>query len=688
MATIRDGIRSGGGNTGRKDLLNTNIAASVLPLLRLNDVTSLVLLEFHPEVEADTVDWILGTFLAPEILGGADILGMVIGRTRAGGPMVVVGATPERLLLEVTLVEDLFRPRLRCTAPSVGGPRDRHHTDGLSGILSSAKCVTLLQRILSKLCVGEREEVQVFQRIHIPPGEAVIASLCCHGVITDSYPLHEASRQHSLKAGWCVGLKPFSNNEHLLWLEEIRDYFGERVALYFGFQGRLIHSLLLKAVLSVLLYFSPMNLGNGMVFFSLSNMVWSAVFLQGWEYKSKSLKRHWSTAVTQQPVQNQQSSLVSPPASSPQEAGAPRVSDPPPSPSPPPAQTHDDAFSFGEMHWKRLLHSLVFLTCTIFLSSCLILTYMLLDEEVRALLRTEDHLALYYNSVLYVPEVTLTLAMAGMDCVAYQLSNSLNPHRQQRQQSKLHQQHYLLPELIFSCLFNHFAVHVYTALVLRNFSELRYHLAVQLATHLTLKLLSAALLPCLGRRVRRVPPGRGYQESQLNESPIVKDILEQSTRPGSDSQTWSYLELLISYCHVMFFSCIYPQCALWCLFITVVKSRLDMWNLCDQERRAFPQMSFPAGGIGVWQRVFEVVETLAVLINLNLLWSSGEMTSTYWEVLKMYVLLLMLMLTLGGGINSLVLHLIQATDGQREEPGTRHARLPRRHPHQPSTQVM
>uniref|UniRef100_A0A3P8ZUZ2 Anoctamin n=1 Tax=Esox lucius TaxID=8010 RepID=A0A3P8ZUZ2_ESOLU len=609
----------------------------------------LILLEFHPEAEADTVDWLLGRILTKESLGGLDLLARVISQNRAGGAIIAVGTTSERLLLEAD--EDLlFRPKpgcsLRAQLPEVGDPGGMSTAEGVCGILSSAECVTLLQRILARLRVGVCERVQVFRQIHLLPDEPVVASLSSNGVLTDTYPFHEAQLLQSLQGRW----------RHQQLLEEIRSYFGEAVALYFELQGLLVGALFLKSTMSIFLHFYALRLGWGMVLFTLSGFVWSGLFLQRWRQKSKDLERDWGTVVVDQAHSHSSTA----PAASREAQGST-----PPQPE-----------GLRKMVWKRLQHSFTFLTCNLCLSSTLILMYLHLDGLVEDVLQNGGLSSICYHILVYIPEITLTVAMAGMDCLAFQMSQSLD-HEQTGEKSTRKQP--LLPEVILSCMFNHFAVHFYRVLVLDDVTTVRFHLAVQLATLLGLKLLSAIQFNPL--RKRRVPPGDNYQELQ---PPIVKQITEQSSRPPCDTQTRGYLELLISYCHVMFFSGIYPKVALWCLLTIGTKSHVDLWHLCSDLRRPFPQTSHRDDTL--WRRVFRGFEALAILLNSLSLWSSPDsrflFPSTGWELLTGFLLLTLLVLGLRGAVAFLVLHLARGDGRRAEQPETRRPRLPRLHRHQ------
>ncbi|XP_067087639.1 anoctamin-10-like [Osmerus mordax] len=674
--SLRDGIFLGGGSTWRKELVNVTAATSTFPIKRLGELRPLLLLEFHPDTPADTVDWLLGRILAAESLGGADLLGRVIGVTRARGPMVVVGAPPERLLLEAD--EDLlFRHKPFCSLLGEE-PRGAGPTAGLCGMLSSAECVTLLQRILGKLRVGDWEEVRVFPSMRLLPGEAVMTTLARSKVLTDCYPLHDAALLQSLKAHWtyrCWGLWPQTHAQHRLLLEEIRAYFGESLAAYVSFEGELVGSLLLKAILSLLLWFYPLQVGCGLLFYSLSSVLWSEMFLQGWRRRSEAREKDWSTVMTHVPHSQSPSPSPSP---SPGPAGTPVVADP----GPAPVRQRQDSL-LGEVSWTRLLHSLSFLSCVLLLSCALLLNYLhfggLLKE---VLVRQDDAVAPSLRHVLfYLPEVALTLAMAGVDCLALWLSRSLSPRPGPGGRPSPFppppppaERHYLLLELILSCLFNHFAVHFYRALALQDFDALRRHLAAQLATRLSLKLLAASLPPCPAWATRAPAPGRPNQDRQ---PPVLRQIQEQSSRPECGSQTRSYLELLLSYCHVMFFSGVYPQCAVWCLLLAAAQSRLDVRRLCVAQRRPFPQATWE--GVGVWEQVFGGLEVLAVLLNSTLLWVSPEFRTLFHsysqgKVLRAFLLLQFILLALRAALSALLHSLARAFSRQAEQINPRHPR--------------
>ncbi|KAJ7992688.1 hypothetical protein DPEC_G00281280 [Dallia pectoralis] len=191
---------------------------------------------------------------------------------------------------------------------------------------------------------------------------------------------------------------------------------------------------------------------------------------------------------------------------------------------------------------------------------------------------------------------------------------------------------------------------------------------MQLATHLGLKLLSATHFSRL--RKRRVPPGGNSWKLQ---PPVLRQITEQSSRPPCDTQMWGYLNLLISYCHVMFFSGIYPQVPLWCLVTVGTNCHTDLWRLCSGVRRPFPQTSHRDDVL--WQRVFRGAEALAVLFHSVLLWSSlnsgSLILTTGWEL--GFLLLILLLFSQRGAVSSLV----RADGRPAEPPGTCHPRLQR-----------
>ncbi|XP_076122763.1 anoctamin-10-like [Alosa pseudoharengus] len=634
----------------------------------------MVLFKFHPKVTTKAVDWLMVKISAPELQGGADLPCRLLGNSKQGEPVVVVGADIERLLLEAD-ESILFRHKPYSSAirlseavcsdsqganlgpetqgegkPGEADEERRSAANGLQGMISSAEAVSLLLKVLGQLKVGDTEEVNVFPNIFLTPGEPVISSMLHRGAITAAYPLHEVPVLEHLERRWRAswfGFKPFCQREIL---EDIMDYFGKPVALYFGFMWTLANALLKKSVLYLCLHFCLMQEFNSPLL-SFTGVVWSRLFLHGWKQKSEALKAEWGSG---EPMQRHW-------------------------PGSPPSTHQNQENLSADTGWKRVLSSVLFLTLTVLMTSTVTATYLDLDGKLKNHLSADKHKSPYSHLCLYLPDVFLSVTMTALDWFAVELSGHLNSRSASPSSSSfLGSQQPLLPELVVFCLFNHFGVHFYQALQLRELSGLGQRISVQLATQCTLNLLLSLLLPCAKQRAVR-----GMDWTKAGVPPVLQQIQRQCDWPSSDnSQTRCYLELLTSYGYVMLFSSMSPQCVLWCWAAVFLKSWLDMWRLGWAVCRPLP-CEAPAGGITVWQEVFLVVETLVILGNIILLQTSAEaeellLDPSPWELVQALGQQLFL-LVLGSAAANLVFGFFQAVGWHAGQPGQRHHRHYRIH---------
>lgn len=594
---------------------------------------------------------------------------------------MVVSADIERLLLEAdeailfrhkpyssgmrlsgTLLSELGATNVGPKSEGMGkqGEEDkegkRSMAHGLHGMISSAEAVNLLLKVLNQLKVSDMEEVNILPNVVLSPGALVMSSMLQHGAITAAYPLHEVPVLEHLERKWRAswfGFKPFCQRE---MLEDIKDYFGKPVALYFGFMWTLANGLLQKSALYLCLHLCVMQECSA-PFLSFTGVVWSRLFLRSWNLKSKTLKAEWGCG---EPMHRQR-------------------------PGSPSSVRHNQENLSVDTGWKRVLLSVLFLTVTVLMSSTVTATYLHLDEKFKSHFSADIHKTSYSQLCLYLPDVFLSVSMTVLDWFAVELSGHFNSisASDSTSSSSLASHHHnhqpLLPQLVVFCLFNHFGVHFYQALQLRELSILGQRLSVQLATQCSLNLLLSLLLPFT--KLWRV---RGTNWGKAGRPPMLQQIQRQCDWPSSDnSQSCCYLELLILYTYVMLFSSVSPQCVLWCGAAIFLKSWLDMWRLGWAVCRPLPYVE-STGGIAVWQEVLLVVEAMAVLGNTILLQSSNEAEEffqglSWWELVEVALGLQLILLVLGSTTANLMFSIFQAVGWHAEQPGQRQHRHYRLH---------
>lgn len=78
-------------------------------------------------------------------------------------------------------------------------------------------------------------------------------------------------------------------------VDDIRRYFGEGLALYFGFLEYFTFALVPMAVIGIPYYLFDWEDYDKYVLFAVFNLVWSTIFLEVWKRCSATLAYRWGT---------------------------------------------------------------------------------------------------------------------------------------------------------------------------------------------------------------------------------------------------------------------------------------------------------------------------------------------------------------------------------------------------------
>lgn len=85
----------------------------------------------------------------------------------------------------------------------------------------------------------------------------------------------------------------------LLLLEKIRNYFGEKLGIYFAFLGFYTKALIPPALIGLIYFLTSWENINKHTFFAGFNLIWVTVFLEAWKRYSNELAYNWGTINTQ-----------------------------------------------------------------------------------------------------------------------------------------------------------------------------------------------------------------------------------------------------------------------------------------------------------------------------------------------------------------------------------------------------
>lgn len=138
-------------------------------------------------------------------------------------------------------------------------------------------------------------------------GQSVIAVLEKYGKIVQIYPLHEFETLNTLKSIWVkqlwtrqpLGVYCYNLTKSIIYLftshvEDIVEYFGMRIGLYFAWLENYTYSLTIPAVIGVLVWiclWDSKQYTRDLVqpVFGLFNILWISLFLEYWKLKSNQI---------------------------------------------------------------------------------------------------------------------------------------------------------------------------------------------------------------------------------------------------------------------------------------------------------------------------------------------------------------------------------------------------------------
>ncbi|CAN0395161.1 unnamed protein product [Lampetra fluviatilis] len=124
-------------------------------------------------------------------------------------------------------------------------------------------------------------------------GQAIFPELLAKGVVAQIFPLHEPRALAHFAKTWMYG---FLEKQPL---DQICEYFGVKVAVYFAWLGFYTSAMFYPAFFGLLLWLCTTSDQTSQdiscVAFSLFNVVWATLFLEGWKRHSAELSHRWGT---------------------------------------------------------------------------------------------------------------------------------------------------------------------------------------------------------------------------------------------------------------------------------------------------------------------------------------------------------------------------------------------------------
>ncbi|XP_060240998.1 anoctamin-10 isoform X2 [Meriones unguiculatus] len=526
--------------------------------------TPLVVIELAPDVKEETKEWLKNKIIAKKKDGGAQLLFRPLlnkyeKETLGNQNLYLVGASTIRLLL------------------------------GAEAVGLVKECADAAMRAFT---YGTRHNFKGFH----------VRRLLTSGIVTQVFPLHDPEALKKLEDEWytrfALKYQP---------IDSIRGYFGETIALYFGFLEYFTFALVPMAVIGLPYYLFVWEDYDKYVIFASFNLIWSTVILEVWKRGCASMAYRWGTLVMKRQFEEPRPGFHG-------VLGVNAVTG-----------REEPLYSSYRRQLRIYLVSLPFVCLCLCLSLHVMMVYF--DMEAWALGVHERSGAEWTGLLLYVPSIVYAVVIEVMNRLYRYAAEFLTSWENHRLESA-YQNHLVLKVLVFNFL-NCFASLFYIAFVLRDMKLLRQSLATLLITSQVLNQVVESLLPYWLQRKhcaqlkRKVRALKADVDTALYEQVLLEK--EMGTYLGTFDD---YLELFLQFGYVSLFSCVYPLAAAFAVLNNFTEVNSDALKMCRVFKRPFAE---PSASIGVWQLAFETMSVISVVTNCALIGMSPQVNALFPE---------------------------------------------------------
>ncbi|CAN8201435.1 unnamed protein product [Coccothraustes coccothraustes] len=344
--------------------------------------------------------------------------------------------------------------------------------DNELGFFSSQERQSIIRYWLENLRAKQGESLH---NIHFLEGQPIIPELAARGVIQQLFPLHEQRILKRLMKSWVQAVCEAQP------LDDICDYFGVKIAMYFAWLGFYTSAMVYPAVFGSILYtFTDSDQTSqdiSCVVFAIFNVIWATLFLEEWKRRGAEFAYKWGTLDT--PAE----SLEEP---RPQFRGTKRIS----------PVTSAEEFYYPP--WKRLLfQSLVSLPVCL---ACLTLVFLLMLTcfQLQELVLSIQELP---RVLRFLPKIILAVIVTACDELYKKVALWLNDMENYRLQSA-YEKHLIIKMVLFQFVNSYLSL-FYIGFYLKDMERLKEMLATLLITRQFLQNVREVSQPHLYRRLRR-----------------------------------------------------------------------------------------------------------------------------------------------------------------------------------------
>ncbi|XP_061676602.1 anoctamin-10 isoform X3 [Syngnathoides biaculeatus] len=597
------------------EVLGTRCGSGIIPL---------VVLVLSPDTQEETVSWLLRRIREKQQDGGAELLvdqlsSEDVDEEKENSNIFLVAASRQRLLSgaeDLGLFKEFNDGSMRGYTCVNSHNFKEFHGDG-DGFLSMAECQYIIKHELETLRAKDETHVPGYTQAKLYPGKSIIRRLQSKRILTQMFPLHDKEELKRLSFKWYKKVKT-----SLQPLDDIRHYYGEGLALYFGFLEYFTMALVPLAFIGMLCCQFDWKNYDKYVFFAVFNLIWCTVILELWKRCSASLAYHWGTLsrkkVFEEPRPGFHGILGFNPVTG----------------------REEPLYPSAKRQLRIYLVSLPFVLLCLYLSLYVMMIYF--EMEGWTLMLHDREPTFWTTILLFIPGIIYAVVIEVMNLIYRYAAEFLTewvvgicefgPYTCSRVEEENHrlessyQNHLVLKVLVFNFL-NCFASLFYIAFILQDLVLLRQNLATLLITSQIINQFIEAFLPYWLQR--------GRNKTMMNELPLNAQVRLETNMNTYLGTFDDYLELFLLFGYVSLFSSVYPLAAVFVVLNNITEIYSDAFKMCNVFKRPF---SDPAANIGIWQLAFEAMSVIAIVTNCTLI-SMSPHVRAYFPDSQMHLML-------------------------------------------------
>lgn len=477
----------------------------------------------------------------------------------------------------------------------------RHNFKGFDenndDFLSMAERQFIIRYELENLRAREEKMIPGYPKAKLYPGKSLLRRLLTSRIMIQVFPLHDNEALKKLEDTWYNRFLKYQP------IDNIRGYFGETIALYFGFLEYFTFALIPMAIIGLPYYLFAWEDYDKYVIFASINLIWSTVILEVWKRSCARMTYRWGTLIMKRQFEEPR----------PGYHGVLGIN--------PVTGRSEPLYSSYKRQLRIYLVSMPFVCLCLYFSLYVMMIYF--DMETWAMDVHESSGSMWNSILLYVPSIIYAIVIEIMNWLYRYAAEFLTSWENHRLESS-YQNHLILKVLVFNFL-NCFASLFYIAFVLNDMKLLRQSLATLLITSQIINQVAESLLPYWIQKAHNVYVKKKVQALKADIDATLYEQVVLEKEMGTYLGTFDdYLELFLQFGYVSLFSCVYPLAAAFAVLNNFTEINSDALKMCRVFKRPFSE---PSSSIGVWQLAFEAMSVISVVTNCALIGMSPQVNA-------------------------------------------------------------